>query len=96
MLLSFSNSGSLSLNGDSLKYHNGRKFTTKDKDNDSHKSNCAVLFKGAWWYGGCYHSNMNGIYNLWKAASLYRQKMSISQLAIRYISCKFVLVESFG
>ncbi|KAJ8311611.1 hypothetical protein KUTeg_010966 [Tegillarca granosa] len=35
---------------DSLKYHNGRKFTTKDKDNDIHKSNCAVITKGAWWH----------------------------------------------
>ncbi|KAJ8307936.1 hypothetical protein KUTeg_014513 [Tegillarca granosa] len=49
--------------GDSLKYHNGRKFTTKDKDNDSRKSgNCAVIMKGACWHGSCYHSNLNGIY----------------------------------
>ncbi|KAJ8311713.1 hypothetical protein KUTeg_011068 [Tegillarca granosa] len=48
--------------GDGLKYHNGRKFTTKDKDNDIHKSNCAVLFKGAWWHGACYQSHLNGIY----------------------------------
>ncbi|KAJ8301922.1 hypothetical protein KUTeg_020909 [Tegillarca granosa] len=33
--------------GDSLKYHNGRKFTTQDKDNDNYKSNCALSHKGA-------------------------------------------------
>ncbi|KAM3914910.1 ficolin-1-like [Leptodactylus fuscus] len=48
--------------GDSLSYHNDRPFTTKDKDNDVHPDNCAVMFKGAWWYGGCHNSNLNGQY----------------------------------
>ncbi|XP_062620876.1 fibrinogen-like protein 1 [Saccostrea cucullata] len=45
--------------GDSLKYHNGMKFTTKDNDNDK---NCATQYHGAWWYKSCHHSNMNGQY----------------------------------
>uniref|UniRef100_H2Z1G8 Fibrinogen C-terminal domain-containing protein n=1 Tax=Ciona savignyi TaxID=51511 RepID=H2Z1G8_CIOSA len=49
--------------GDSLIYHNGRPFTTKDVDNDSKGGgNCAVIHHGAWWYGDCYHSNLNGAY----------------------------------
>ncbi|XP_077308016.1 ficolin-1-like [Lithobates pipiens] len=48
--------------GDSLGYHNDRPFTTKDKDNDIHGTNCAADFKGAWWYGGCHNSNLNGLY----------------------------------
>ncbi|XP_073448237.1 ficolin-1-like [Aquarana catesbeiana] len=48
--------------GDSLGYHNNRPFTTKDRDNDEHGTNCASDFKGAWWYGGCHNSNLNGLY----------------------------------
>lgn len=48
---------------DCLEYHNNRPFTTKDDDNDAHSTmNCAVGHSGAWWYGGCYMSNLNGDY----------------------------------
>ena len=54
--------GSL-LCGDSLSLHRGSPFTTKDQDNDSYSRNCAVEAKGAWWYWGCRHSNLNGLYH---------------------------------
>ena len=49
--------------GDSLRYHNGWPFSTKDKDNDGwSKGNCAVEYSGAWWYKGCHSANLNGHY----------------------------------
>ncbi|KAG9467115.1 hypothetical protein GDO78_015577 [Eleutherodactylus coqui] len=48
--------------GDSLGYHKNRPFTTKDRDNDASSGNCATSYKGAWWYGDCHYSNLNGQY----------------------------------
>ncbi|XP_063420916.1 fibrinogen C domain-containing protein 1-B-like [Mytilus trossulus] len=41
---------------------NGRKFSTKDRDNDSHSDKCAVICHGAGWFKECARSNMNGLY----------------------------------
>ena len=45
-----------------MAHHNGRKFSAKDKDVDGARTNCALMFKGGWWFGDCHHSNLNGLY----------------------------------
>ena len=42
--------------------HNGKRFSTKDRDQDTFETNCAVNYKGAWWYSTCHGSNLNGLY----------------------------------
>jgi len=48
--------------GDSLSYHRGRTFSTKDQDNDIYAHSCATAHKGGWRYGKCASSSLNGFY----------------------------------
>ena len=72
---------------DSLSYHNGMKFSTKDSDNDRWGSNCAVSYKGAWWYNSCHHSNLNGLYS--KTQKQGSQYNTWYQWKNRHYSLKF-------
>ncbi|KAJ8040562.1 Techylectin-5B [Holothuria leucospilota] len=47
-----------------MAHHNGRKFSTRDQDNDDQNGaeTCAEKFRGGWWYGSCMKANLNGIY----------------------------------
>jgi len=41
---------------DAFSYHNGRQFSTFDRDNDGWSGNCAAALGGFWWWvcGGCH------------------------------------------
>ncbi|XP_062615933.1 ryncolin-1-like isoform X2 [Saccostrea cucullata] len=79
--------------GDSLEYHNGRNFSTKDQDNDSHSKSCAVFRKAAWWFGDCDNSDLNGPYHksavsdwacvLWYKFGNAHRSMKFARMMIR-------------
>ncbi|XP_034047786.1 tenascin-like isoform X2 [Thalassophryne amazonica] len=48
--------------GDSMTYHQGRPFSTFDNDNDVAVTNCALSYKGAFWYKNCHRVNLMGKY----------------------------------
>ncbi|KAM8933681.1 angiopoietin-related protein 2 [Pelodytes ibericus] len=57
--------------GDSFTWHNGKQFTTLDRDHDVYSGNCAHYQKGGWWYNACAHSNLNGV---WYRGGHYRSR----------------------
>ncbi|KAG8436826.1 hypothetical protein GDO86_007782 [Hymenochirus boettgeri] len=57
--------------GDSMVWHNGKQFTTLDRDKDAYSGNCAHFHKGGWWYNACAHANLNGV---WYRGGHYRSK----------------------
>ena len=86
--------------GDSLSFHNGAVFSTKDRDVSLDKSQeyCAKLYKGAWWYNGCHESNLNGLYLngshpdtyygqsvQWKTLKEYNYSLRKTEMKIRRI-----------
>ncbi|XP_067938887.1 microfibril-associated glycoprotein 4-like [Watersipora subatra] len=51
-----------SLDSSGLDYHNGMKFSTTDRDQDTNGGNCAQGYKGGWWFKTCHYSLLNGVY----------------------------------
>ena len=55
--------------GDALtSTHNGRQFSTRDRDNDAWiNGNCAASTEGGWWFRRCFASGslLNGQYNIY-------------------------------
>ncbi|XP_065058650.1 ficolin-1-like [Rhopilema esculentum] len=82
--------------GDSLARQNNMKFSTKDKDQDTYRYNCAESFKGAWWYAACHDSNLNALhpssgsdgglakYMSWKAIKNEYGKVTFSEMKVMF------------
>ncbi|KAL2086282.1 hypothetical protein ACEWY4_017341 [Coilia grayii] len=62
----FTNGGA----GDSLSVHNGMKFSTFHRDQDTWAHNCARSDVGAHWYHACHSCNPNRVY-LWGPGSKF-------------------------
>ncbi|XP_055060023.2 microfibril-associated glycoprotein 4 [Misgurnus anguillicaudatus] len=57
--------------GDALSGHNGMKFSTFDKDQDTYEASCARSYLGGFWYGNCHTANPNGVYLWGEDATLF-------------------------
>ncbi|XP_071962707.1 ficolin-2-like isoform X1 [Antedon mediterranea] len=82
--------------GDSLTQHTNFQFSTFDQDHDTVASSCSVSYKGAWWYGACHSSNLNGLYLggqidqygkgvVWRHWKDYYYSLKTSEMKIRRI-----------
>ena len=81
--------------GDSLSYHSGRRWSTYDRDIDDCWANCAstTWYYGAWWYGCCHVSNLNGLYGytgyakgpVWRTGFGYYDPLEKTQMAMRSV-----------
>ena len=80
--------------GDGLTYHNGQPFSALGRDLTSKK--CVSDYLGAWWYGGCHFSNLNGLYKrattisyadsvVWQPWRGYYYSLKISEMKIKLI-----------
>ena len=58
--------------GDSLGENRGFPFSTKDRDNDDARVNCALGREGAWWYDWCSTAQLTGRYYLSEPDQSYR------------------------
>ena len=62
-LIVYGYSGTAGDRGLGLSYHSGNRFSTKDRDNDQSRGNCAVDIKSPWWYKNCWFVNLNAKYS---------------------------------
>ncbi|XP_049548185.1 fibrinogen-like protein A [Anopheles darlingi] len=78
---------------DNMSHYKGRKFSTKDRDNDETSIHCAQYFAGAWWHWNwsCTYANLNGRYIKASGAKLMQwysfnsnyHRLSYSRMMIR-------------
>lgn len=82
--------------GDAMAYQNNRRFSAKDQDKDDWPNNCAVVYHGAWWYGACHHSNLNGRYKDEEAEGsdgvVWREWTNHKYISLKSVEMKIIRV----
>ena len=80
--------------GNALSNHNGMAFSTKDRDNDKYRGNCAVAYSGAGWFRSCFSVNLNGRYLngattpkgvVWHTFSNSWRSLKFAQMKLRFL-----------
>ena len=78
------------LGKDPMAYSNGKPFSTRDRDQDSHELlNCAAKFRSGWWYNACHEIHLNGL-NLASTEAPYGVGITITGWRGLYHSLKSV------
>ena len=77
---------------DSMAWHNGMQFSTRDRDNDRDGSSCANLVGGSgWWYRACYRSILTGSHSsrrlYWRNRSGYYIYYPFAEMRLRPKNC---------
>ncbi len=67
-----------------MTYHHGRPFSTYDNDHDIAVTNCALSYKGAFWYKNCHRVNIMGRYG----------DNSHSKVHISYVLLTYLIIRS--
>lgn len=68
-----------------MTYHQGRPFSTYDNDNDIAVTNCALSYKGAFWYKNCHRVNLMGKYGE-KSHSKVSSEVQF-QIIVAFLAC---------
>ncbi|KAJ8040514.1 Tenascin-X [Holothuria leucospilota] len=76
-----------------MSFHHKAYFNTPDSDHDDEPDyNCAVNYKGGWWYKNCYDANLNGIYGLtdgdWAGICLHNRNTTEEICDITFVEMK--------
>ncbi|KAH3753910.1 hypothetical protein DPMN_188561 [Dreissena polymorpha] len=70
--------------------HNGRPFSTFDRDNDRYSGCCACRYGGGWWFDDCFSAHLNGKYFKEKDSVPIFKGINWFKITGAYTSLKFV------